>query len=110
MDLGRDSSLDESCSSSIPPSRSSLASASDNEKVDEVAAPEETISRIATRQISQISQPEASSKMAAVESKMSRDPACEIDWEDGEANNPQNWPIWYKSFVIFSLSFSTLVV
>jgi hypothetical protein len=48
--------------------------------------------------------------MTTVESAMTRDPSFEVDWEDDDPENPLNWPSWYKGFVIFSVSFSTLVV
>lgn len=39
------------------------------------------------------------------------DPRYEVDWEgDDDPNNPLNWSNWYKAFIIFTLSFSTLVV
>jgi hypothetical protein len=41
---------------------------------------------------------------------MTRDPSFEVDWETDDPDNPRNWPTWYKGFIIFSISFSTLVV
>ena len=39
------------------------------------------------------------------------DPRYEVDWEgDDDPNNPLNWSNYYKAFIIFTLSFSTLVV
>lgn len=38
------------------------------------------------------------------------DPSYEVDFEDGSNDNPRDWPAWYKALVVFSISFSTLVV
>ncbi len=38
------------------------------------------------------------------------DPAFEVDFEDDDAGNPQNWPIWYKSLVLFVMSYATTTV
>ncbi|KAE8150692.1 major facilitator superfamily domain-containing protein [Aspergillus avenaceus] len=40
----------------------------------------------------------------------SRDPAYEIDWELDDPDNPQNWPLWYKAFIVWSASFATTCV
>jgi multidrug resistance protein len=37
-------------------------------------------------------------------------PEFEVDFEDNDKTDPRNWPMWYKSLVIFSISFGTLVV
>lgn len=39
-----------------------------------------------------------------------RDPRYEVIWEIGDAENPRNWPVWYRSFIVASMSFSTTVV
>lgn len=38
------------------------------------------------------------------------DPSFEVDFEDGTAENPRDWSSWYKAFVVFAISFSTLGV
>ena len=38
------------------------------------------------------------------------DPGFEVDFEDADAEDPRNWPLWYKSFVIFAISYGTLMV
>lgn len=38
------------------------------------------------------------------------DPNFEIDFEDGDAADPHNWPFWYRCVVIFFVSYSTLTV
>lgn len=38
------------------------------------------------------------------------DPSFEVDFEDGSTEDPRNWPAWYKGLVVFTISFSTLVV
>lgn len=43
-------------------------------------------------------------------SSMNRDPAFEIDWQDNDPENPRNWSVWYRGFIIFAISFGTLVV
>ncbi|THX05056.1 MFS general substrate transporter [Aureobasidium pullulans] len=37
------------------------------------------------------------------------DPAFEVDWEDNDPENPRNWSMAYKSFVVFAMSYSTTV-
>ena len=37
------------------------------------------------------------------------DPAFEVDWEDNDPENPRNWYMAYKSFVVFAMSYSTTV-
>jgi hypothetical protein len=37
-------------------------------------------------------------------------PGFEIDWEDNDPQNPMNWPLWYKTFIIFVISYSTFIV
>lgn len=38
------------------------------------------------------------------------DPSFEVDFDDDSNENPRNWSGLYKSFVVFAISFSTLVV
>jgi multidrug resistance protein len=38
------------------------------------------------------------------------EPGFEVDFEDGDPQDPRNWPLWYKSFVIFAISYGTLMV
>jgi len=38
------------------------------------------------------------------------DPSYEVDFEAEDAGNPRNWSMWYKSYVLFTVSFSTLVI
>lgn len=68
------------------------------------------LSQSVTPQISQPSQLPTATRMTTVESTVTRDPSFEVDWEEDETSNPRNWPTWYKGLVIFSISFSTLVV
>jgi hypothetical protein len=63
-----------------------------------------------TPQVSRMSRPTMSSRLTTMESAMTRDPSFEVDWETDDPDNPRNWPTWYKGFIIFSISFSTLVV
>lgn len=35
------------------------------------------------------------------------DPDCEIDFDEGTKENPQDWPLWYKGVVIGIFSFAT---
>ena len=43
-------------------------------------------------------------------SSIGRDPNYEIDWEENDPQNPRNWSILYRGFIIFAISFGTLVV
>ena len=62
-----------------------------------------------TPQVSRTSRPEAT-RVATNASTWTSDPAFEVDWEEDDPENPRNWPLWYKSIIIFSISFGTLVV
>lgn len=48
------------------------------------------------------------SRIASVATTMTSDPRFEVDFEEGE--NPQDWSMVTKGFVIGFMSFSTLVV
>lgn len=39
-----------------------------------------------------------------------RDPSFEISWEPEDPDNPQNWPVLYRSFIVGTVSFSTSCV
>jgi hypothetical protein len=39
-----------------------------------------------------------------------RDPRYEVSWEPLDAENPRNWSLWYKVFIVASMSFSTTIV
>jgi hypothetical protein len=47
--------------------------------------------------------------IAAVTTNATQDPRFEVDFDD-DGENPQDWPMVKKAFVIFFMSFSTLVV
>jgi len=38
------------------------------------------------------------------------DPSYEVDFEADDEGNPRNWSMWYKSYVLFTVSFSTLLI
>ena len=49
-----------------------------------------------------------SSKAASIATNATTDPDYEVDWDgEDDPNNPRNWSIWYKAFVVFSISWST---
>jgi hypothetical protein len=39
-----------------------------------------------------------------------RDLQFEVTWEDADKENPRTWPVWYRSFIVAVMSFSTTVV
>lgn len=39
-----------------------------------------------------------------------RDPRFEVTWETTDQQNPRAWSIWYRSFIVASMSFSTTIV
>lgn len=39
-----------------------------------------------------------------------RDPAFEVTFNDNDARDPRLWSLWYKSFVIFTMGYSTTAV
>ncbi|CZT42598.1 probable benomyl/methotrexate resistance protein [Rhynchosporium secalis] len=40
----------------------------------------------------------------------SRIPSFEVDFTEGDTDNPLNWPLWYRSLVIGAVSYSTWTV
>ncbi|KAJ5110252.1 hypothetical protein N7532_002897, partial [Penicillium argentinense] len=40
----------------------------------------------------------------------SRDPRFEVTWKSEEGQNPRTWPVWYRSFIVASMSFSTTII
>jgi hypothetical protein len=62
-----------------------------------------------TPHVSRVSRAPAE-KIATNASTWTTDPAFEVDWEDREPANPRNWPLWYKSVVLFAISYGTLIV
>ena len=46
----------------------------------------------------------------SVATNATQDPAFEVDFGDDDADNPKNWSRWYRSFIIFVLSYSTMTV
>lgn len=43
-------------------------------------------------------------------SAASRLPDFEVVFEDGDPENPRNWALWYRAWILFSIAFSCLVV
>jgi hypothetical protein len=41
---------------------------------------------------------------------MSRNPRYEVTWEHVDPENPRTWPVWYRSFIVACMSFSTTIV
>ncbi|KAI7337383.1 MFS general substrate transporter [Hortaea werneckii] len=41
---------------------------------------------------------------------MTTDPAYEVDFDAGDAADPQNWPLWYKGLILFVMSYGTTCV
>ncbi|KAJ5203634.1 uncharacterized protein N7498_004513 [Penicillium cinerascens] len=39
-----------------------------------------------------------------------RDPLFEVTWHVADKENPRTWPVWYKSFIVAAMSFSTTIV
>ncbi|KAF7943394.1 hypothetical protein EAE96_011320 [Botrytis aclada] len=37
----------------------------------------------------------------------SRNPSFEVDFEDNDPDDPRSWPLWYRSYTIFAVSFAT---
>ena len=52
--------------------------------------------------------PVFSNKAASIGTNGTNNPDFEVDWDDEkDPMNPRNWPMWYKGFTIFSISWST---
>lgn len=41
---------------------------------------------------------------------LARDPRFEVTWETTDQQNPRAWSVWYRSFIVASMSFSTTIV
>jgi multidrug resistance protein len=46
---------------------------------------------------------------ATLGSVATNDPNFEVDWQDNDPENPRNWPMAYKCFVVFAMSYATTV-
>ena len=52
--------------------------------------------------------PVFSNNAASIATNGTNHPDYEVDWDDEvDLQNPKNWPIWYKGFTIFAVSWST---
>lgn len=52
--------------------------------------------------------PVFSNNAASIATNGTNHPDYEVDWDDeNDLQNPKNWPIWYKGFTIFAVSWST---
>lgn len=47
---------------------------------------------------------------SSVGSSASRPPSFEVVFGEGDPENPRNWPIWYRYWLLLSVSYSTWVV
>ena len=47
---------------------------------------------------------------SAATSVASRPPDFEVIFEDGDRENPKNWPLWYRVWVLFCISFTCWIV
>lgn len=65
-----------------------------------------------TPQASRYTQPDLtrSATKGTTASSINRNPSFEIDWAEDDRENPRNWSKWYKGFILFTISFGTLVV
>ncbi len=48
--------------------------------------------------------------MTSIGSSASRPPDYEVLLDEGDPENPRNWPLWYRAWVIFAISYTTWVV
>lgn len=39
-----------------------------------------------------------------------RNPEFEVKWHNDDPENPRNWSVWYRSFIVAAMSFSTTTV
>lgn len=52
--------------------------------------------------------PVFSNNAASIATNGTNNPEYEVDWDDeNDPQNPKNWPIWYKGFTLFAISWST---
>jgi hypothetical protein len=52
----------------------------------------------------------AESSICSDELVTSRNPRFEVTWDAADKENPRNWPVWYRCFVVAAMSFSTTIV
>lgn len=38
------------------------------------------------------------------------DPTYEVDFSNDDPGDPRNWPLWYKGYILFAMSFATTTV
>ncbi|RYP41919.1 hypothetical protein DL767_000656 [Monosporascus sp. MG133] len=46
----------------------------------------------------------------SIGSSASRPPDFEVVFDDDDPENPRNWPLWYRAWMIFAISYTTWVV
>ena len=52
---------------------------------------------------------ESSEKSANCQPQNETIPSYELIWEN-DSENPKNWPLWYKSFIMVTVAFISTVV
>ncbi|OTA55847.1 MFS general substrate transporter [Hypoxylon sp. EC38] len=46
----------------------------------------------------------------SIGSSASRPPDFEVVFDDDDPENPRNWPVWYRAWIVFAISYTTWVV
>ncbi|KPI36534.1 putative MFS-type transporter [Cyphellophora attinorum] len=102
---------------SVPRRRSSDSSSSSSDITPTSALHEQYAFASDTKALtpvsSRVSRPPVSRQLTRVTTAgttMTLDPAYEIDFEVDDPRDPRNWALWYKALVMFSISYSTLIV
>ena len=89
------------------PSHSPHSSFSQHDDFDD---PEKALTPSHSRTTQPITVSKSLTRMTTTGSTLTQDVRFEVDFEADDPDDPRNWPLWYKSFVLFSVSFGTLVV
>ncbi|KAB2578839.1 Efflux pump FUB11 [Lasiodiplodia theobromae] len=120
--IASDSGLSKELAEEIPQRASSLSSDSSESSVGSTGRRESlqitqiggdlglraTISRASNKSEGALSRMRTGVSTAT---NATSDPAFEVDWDpDGDAENPREWPMWYRASIIAMVSFSTTSV
>ena len=102
-------------SSEDSPDDSPSASTSHNDFAPSVVADDKLslappVAPVLTREISAYSVTRQITKVTTSGTVITLAPEFEVDFTENDPSNPRNWPMWYKSLVIFCISYGTLVV
>ncbi|KAK0625321.1 major facilitator superfamily domain-containing protein [Bombardia bombarda] len=96
---------------SSPTSSDSSSSSSDSEPEEDPLSPlEHALTAAISTEAAAHDSLGPTRTMTSVASAASRLPDFEVTFDDNDPENPRNWNVWYRGWIIFTVSFSTWVV